>query len=260
MLPNPHPAMRGVWAKMARAQEHYAALVDATDAYLAMPPYRVTEKVSEGLRIIRAEMIAQPPERIALIFGDLVQCCRAALDHMAYAFARSVVSEPSRETAFPILRKRPANFAQHPTVAQVPPPVRNTMEALQPYQDDGGIGADIGGELHVLRELSNADKHRVLLVASGIVAPKYVTHNAPSGSDSGIAFALGDDWQSATITVPVATSTMHGPVDPHFEAQVTILEEDLRLPWRSGIEGIAHHLYNETAMTIGAFRLHWDLL
>lgn len=256
MVPNPPPALAGVWAKMQRAATHRDALKLAAVAYVAIPPYRVGSTTKEGLVTLRAEPTLEPPVELALILGDLVQCLRSALDHLAWAFARTVAPTPSGRTQFPIMDQRPDDFASEPQVRDIPKEVRDILEEMQPYRPDDEIGGMIGRELASLRRLSNRDKHRVLLVAQRVVAIHYVAHNTPEGQGSGIKFRQDPEGQWAEIDHP--SDPRYGPYDARFEAQVTLIEHDL--PWRSGLEGIAHNLYNETAIAIAAFRGHYGLL
>lgn len=256
-MPQHYPApLAGVWAKMRRAAAHHEALVDAVDAYLALPPYTITETVADGRKTIRAEASVPPPEDLALILGDMVQNLRSALDHMAYQFARTVKPNPSRRTQFPIMDQAPDDFGCELQVRHTPAAVRDIMEEMQSYQPEHTVGGMIGRELASLRRLSNRDKHRLLLLAERLVVPKYVASNTPEGQDSGVTFRQDPEGQWAEIIHP--TDPRFGPYDAHFETQVTLIEPDL--PWRSGIEGIARGLYNETATAIGAFRGEWSLL
>ncbi|MGH8542846.1 MAG: hypothetical protein ACREX3_04225 [Gammaproteobacteria bacterium] len=256
MPANPPPGLSGVWAKMARAATHRDALVAAAEAYIALPPFRVHRTITGDLVTLRAEPTIEPPVDLALILGDMVQCLRSALDHLTWAFARTLIPDPSPRTQFPIMDRRPTEFASIPQMRDVPEPVREIMEQMQPYQPEHDIGGSIGRELASLRRLSNRDKHRVLLVAERVVAITYVAHNTPEGQESGIHYRQDPEGQWAEIDHPV--EPRHGPYDARFEAQVTLVEPDL--PWRSGLEGIAQNLYNKTAIAIAAFRGQYDLL
>ena len=257
-MPESHPpALAGVWAKMRRAKAHQLTLTAATEAYVNLPPYRIIETYTDDRKILRAVATLQPPEDLALILGDLVQNLRSALDHLAWAFARTVRDPPSRRTHFPMFDSPPDDFAGERQVRHIPAPVREIMEAMQPYRTDDEVGQMIGRELAVLRELSNRDKHRVLLLAENLVWPKHVFSNTPEGTDSEVRFDIDrENGQWAEISHPL--DRKHGPYTPHFEVEVTIIEPGL--PWRSGLDGIAHALYEETSMAIGAFRSQWPLL
>ena len=90
------PALAGVWAKVRRARAHQAVLTKAAQEYVELPPYRITETYTDERKILRAVATIQPPEDLALVLGDLVQNLRSALDHLAWAFARTVRDgEPS---------------------------------------------------------------------------------------------------------------------------------------------------------------------
>jgi hypothetical protein len=255
-MPEEHPpALAGVWAKMRRAVFHRAALVAAANAYEALPPYEIRETITGDMKTIRAVATIPPPEDLALIIGDMVQNLRAALDYMAWAFALTVRAEPSDMTQFPILKKRPKDFATVPRLIDVPPSVRDIMEAMQPYQDEDAVGGWIGRHLGVLAQLSNSDKHRLLLPTQRVsVIPKYVAHSTPKGEESGLEFRIDPRYQWAEVVHPVHPGRTF---EPHFEAQVTIYHADL--PWRSGLEGISQMLCSQTEMVIGAFRGQWPL-
>jgi len=256
-LPDYYPrALGGVWAKMRRAAVHYDALTDAAEAYLALPPYQITESYTDDRKILRAVASIEPPEELALILGDLVQNLRSALDHLAWSFARTVRDPPSRLTQFPIMRTAPDDFAAVTSVKHIPPAVRDIMEAMQPYRKEDPVGQLIGRQLATLRELSNRDKHQVLLLAQRLVMPKYVVSNAPDGEQPSVNFDADPDGGWAEISHPL--DPRFGPFEAQFGAQVTIVESGL--PWRSGLEGIAKGLWNGTNGAINAFRGQWPLL
>ncbi len=255
-----HPmALDGTWAKMRHAETRLRELIRAADEYVASPPYRVKPFVSasEERWGWRAESTRRPPLELSLMLGDVVHNLRSALDHMTWAFARTVHDQPSRMTQFPIFDEAPVGeFRNHRYVRDVPAEVAGLMEVLQPYSTDDDVGRMIGEELVMLRELSNRDKHRVLLIAQTIVMPGPVFSNTPQGQDSGIRFEAHPDGNWASISLPIEAA--HGPYTPSFDAEVTIVEPGLQ--WRSGLQGIAPHLFNETNIAIGAFRGHWSLL
>lgn len=249
-------ALAGTWAKIGRAREHHGALLKETKGYLATPPYRIVERVDGGRRTVRASAVVPPPIQLALILGDLVQNLRSALDHLAWAFALTQSKSPSCLTQFPIFERRPDEFDGEPQVRHIPESVRRIMEGMQPYSSGDPIGGLIGGQLATLRILSNRDKHRVLLLAESVVLPKLVFTNTPPGENSGVGFAMDSEGTWAEISFPL--NSQFGPYQPHFEAEVTIVEPNL--PWRSGLEGVAHMLRAETESAIAAFRGQWNLL
>jgi hypothetical protein len=256
MPPQPHPALSGVWAKIDRAVAHRAALQQGVQHYLDGSPYRVAGSVNAGVVTLRAEPTVAPPIELALILGDLVQCLRSALDHMAWAFAMTTrPDDPSPRTQFPIMANRPKDFDSEAQVRDLPPSVRYIMEQLQPYQPEHYTGGHIGRELASLRRLSNLDKHRVLLVAERVVAIQFVAHNTPEGTESGIHFRQDPDGRWAEIDHPA--DPRYGPYDARFQAQVTLVEPDL--PWRTGLDGMADNLIRETRVVVAAFRGEWHL-
>lgn len=222
----------------------------------AQPGIRVNAKDANDDSSELVEGARSPSTKSGRRSGRALTPMGLALDHMAWAFARTVHDPPSRRTQFPMFESRPNDIASDWRVRQIPKPMRDIMEAMQPYQTEDQIGQIIGRELAVLRELSNRDKHRVLLLAQSVVLPKLVSSNTPQGGDSGVTFDLDPDAQWAEISHPL--DPRYGPYDPQFEAEVTIIEPDL--PWRSGLDGIARALVEETDMATGAFRGQWPLL
>lgn len=218
---HPHQRLRGVWAKIGRAREHQVALEAAASDYLASRPWREDEHEDDGRRVIRATVTQQPSLRLGVLLGDIVHNARSALDHLVWAFQPPGVEE--RDSQFPILDTPPnGGLRRHRYTAQLPDGFLSMLGDLQPYQPEGTTQGQIGRELRLLRDLSNADKHRVLAVVAGVVLPGHVFHNTPEGTDSGVAFQLSADWQQAEIHLP--SNSPHGPFHYAFDAQVHVAE------------------------------------
>jgi hypothetical protein len=154
--------------KLARAHSHFEELNREIDAFLVTPSYDVTsDEDLEGLwYIARLKVLAEPPDSLSPIAGDLCQNLRAALDHAVYALS---TTKPEG-TAFPIFsnegdyrRSRGRNPSYRDVqLAGVPDTYRTVIDSVQPYNRGNQADWDY---LAVLRWFTNFDKHRVLHAA-----------------------------------------------------------------------------------------------
>jgi hypothetical protein len=71
--------------KVGRAKRHYAELEAALASFFAAAPYKVsTRKNDEGKLVYYLSDVADVPDEISLIIGDVIQNLRSALDQLAY--------------------------------------------------------------------------------------------------------------------------------------------------------------------------------
>src|SRR5579864_265336 len=108
----------------------------------------------------------EPPLlRWSLISADCISNLRAVLDHLVYAVAtcESGIKPPVNEAqlSFPIVKSR-AKFddaVEHGALGDISDPVRALIETFQPYNRSH---THLPPLLQILRDLNNADKHRLL--------------------------------------------------------------------------------------------------
>ncbi|MDQ3690481.1 MAG: hypothetical protein M3406_10685 [Chloroflexota bacterium] len=55
----------------------------------------------DGWERVTARMMFPPPLAIGVTFGDVLHCLDSALDHTAWAFARTVADSPHKRTEWP---------------------------------------------------------------------------------------------------------------------------------------------------------------
>jgi hypothetical protein len=97
----------------------------------------------------------------AVIIGETVQNIRTALDYLVYALVLHTRGrKPRNMTQFPLSATARDFFSKRHQVSELPGELRRRIRKLQPYQSKGVRG----DTLNLLRRLSNADKHRLLLV------------------------------------------------------------------------------------------------
>lgn len=169
--------LRGSLAKIDRAGAHLDTLYNEIRAFHDLPTkaYRFISKVDvETSRYLMRVLIEKPlPVEWSLIVGDFVNNLRAALDHMVWEFVQANGQKPSVRNAFPIFdypvpvdpgdrsRKRWDGM-----VGGISAPALALVESCQPHLGEDGPRSHL---LHALRELSNEDKHRVVLASFGAI-------------------------------------------------------------------------------------------
>lgn len=159
----------GIWAKLARADEHLEALQRAIKTFSDSQPnsYWPELDLQAGLYSIRVTLEKPPPARLAVICGDYVHALRSTLDHLVCGLVR----RPTNRTAFPIFIDPdeflcsvvlPAKRKRLGPLTGIDPmsPLFAFIESAQPYKGGDELASNA---LYILRELSNTDKHRAIL-------------------------------------------------------------------------------------------------
>jgi hypothetical protein len=148
------------WTKFARGKEHLETPALECEGYLRAGPVFTAEvfydpEASTVEPKFRADPM--PPPRIGAIVGDVAHNLRSALDVAAWQLAIANDEDAAREqrhlVTFPLTRGS-EDFRKSRALAFFSEPARLVIELLQPYQ--ASMEA-----LGWLRDLSNADKHRV---------------------------------------------------------------------------------------------------
>src|ERR1035441_1879210 len=162
--------LRSCEAKFRRSKEHADAFRRESKLWMDGNPYGVSTKTNSDCT--RHSLIAHlvgpdaPFEQWTLIVSDCLQNLRASLDHLLYAIA---IHESSKDPPpkhdkimFPIC-DLPDNFVtSNWRIEMLSLGVRTAIEGVQPYNRQYPT---IPPPLTMLRELTNADKHRLLQLA-----------------------------------------------------------------------------------------------
>ena len=173
--PIDHP-LEGPYLKVGRAKEHFDALRREVTAFDGREPYErwleyedYTDEVREYT--VFAVVEEEPPSRLGVIAGDVIQNLRSALDHLVWAYTGPGLR--GTDTGFPIVA-RPRNFEASAAkrIPGVSEAVRALIERSQPYHW-GSARRD--HPLFILKNLSNIDKHRTLLPVALARRNEYVT-------------------------------------------------------------------------------------
>jgi hypothetical protein len=216
MVPSVQFPLTSAWSKLARADEHLQSLHREIRAFLGTNPYAfgISLDMEQSRSVFSTLLVTPPPTRLGPVFGDYIHNLRCALDHLAWRFAQvkysGVIPEDAeRQIQYPIGKDLAAFRSQavmaHLTHAQIA-----FMERFQPKQhrpDD---------LLFLLRELSNADKHRVMHPIAVSVAnqtPEFV-----GNEDAVIREIFYEAGKPLVEEAEFATVTFEqtGP-DPHVE-------------------------------------------
>jgi hypothetical protein len=157
------------WTKLARGKEHLETLARECDGYLCAGPTFAAEVFYDPeAEAVEPEFRADPmpPPRMGAIVGDIAHNLRSALDVAARQLAVANDEDAARErrhlVTFP-LTSSPEAFARSRPLAFFSESARRVIERLQPYQ----VSMEALGWL---RDLSNADKHRVAQLTIAVVA------------------------------------------------------------------------------------------
>lgn len=162
----PH-RLAGVIEKFNRSKEQFDGLLDEMDEFFNQEPqphfsrgYFDTEAWEW---VERFQIREEPPLRFGVILGDCVHNLRSALDHLAcqVTMLEGGTMDDCARTQFPIIDESETKFEamadrQIPLLSKKH---RALVKRAQPYRAGDEAWRH---PLAVLRELSNADKHRLI--------------------------------------------------------------------------------------------------
>jgi hypothetical protein len=154
------PSLDSPRLKIERANEHLRCLDDEFRAFERQEPYELfREAHPDGpFDEIRLKVHADPPTRLGLLVGDVIQNLRAALDHLVWELSLLTTDEPWDKSQFPIFDVDKGK-AVTSSIRDVPSDAQDVIKALQPYNRPDPH-AD---PLWPIYRLSNLDKHRSLV-------------------------------------------------------------------------------------------------
>jgi hypothetical protein len=121
----------------------------------------------------------------AVIIGETIQNIRTALDYLAYALVvHTRGRKPREKTQFPIYRSAGDFFRDRNQISELPGELRRRIRKLQPYQAHSQRNATLA----LIHKLSNADKHRLLLVTEAEIGgpTSYRVFGKPSRDSVGV--------------------------------------------------------------------------
>ena len=181
-------------AKLKRARYHLQTLDDAVLDFSKSDPYEVQVKFNNKQRLYYAVLkrVTPLPPDWCLIIGDAVHNLRSALDTLLYALCcktlgRCPTEDEVREIVFPVVNDiKDWNAECGRRLCFVEKDVRAEILFHQPFfsTDPALTDTPRHSALGLIRDLSNVDKHRHLVLA-GAAATSTSVELVGSGIQSG---------------------------------------------------------------------------
>jgi hypothetical protein len=181
-----HPSLfESVWLKLDRMQLHLDELHREFDAYRDRHPIDWGDPeidTSAKVATYYVHIHEEPKVQWGTILGDCVQNLRSSLDYLIYALSAAPDGGPPPNAdicAFPITRDR-TDFDSKRTqrrIAELDSKAQSLVRWWQPYRRGAAYARH---PLWLLRELSDWDKHRLLLVATTVATSSTVNLSVPA--------------------------------------------------------------------------------
>jgi hypothetical protein len=181
--------LHGAYLKITRASKHLDELKAALSQWFEKGEgYGTTiEEEPDGWQLFRCEIREDIPLGLGVVVGDIAHNLRSALDHLAWELVELDNGNPGKHTGFPIFTNpkqwkakvedpyyRPNKFKRLKSPLKgVRREVYDDIEKLQPYHRQGGF-SPARQRLAELAWLNNADKHRALHVAYGVISDEEI--------------------------------------------------------------------------------------
>jgi len=217
-------------AKVARAQEHVAALDLICTDFLSTQPFATVGKFDPDSRrySIHLKVREAPPLRLSTILGDLLFDLRSALDNAGYELAvlHSQQDPPPDEAGieFPIFIDRPPfEVRTKRRLGALSSEAQACIKRLQPFRDGDAATANV---LWILHELNRRDKNRRLHVVACRLGEKLVfRETVPPGLPLAVhglspPEALDDGTELLTLSVGGTEREVAVVVDIDFDLSI----------------------------------------
>jgi hypothetical protein len=205
-------------AKVDRADELRQSIEREINEYLLAGPFRLRDQMlPDPPRFeVFVDSIDPPPPRLGVLVGDFVHNLRSALDHVVWQLALTRGDEPSTELQFPIVSDRERwPGAVRRRLPDVPDEAVRLIETMQPYHHDDPMTHPLA----VLRDLSNEDKHRVILEAMSV--PVEPTPPTVEGEDVAESMELDMAWGAPYEPGARVLTAYYTPTGPRPRFHIT---------------------------------------
>lgn len=176
-----HP-LNGPRLKIRRAESEIQALRRADESFMKDSEYHIVKaefNPKTGKYVYRVRTSSEPPDpEWGVWIGEIAHNLRSALDSLVYQLALLGTKTPASNTQFPIFlvgkttRKHMPHFEGmelrdgRSMIRQLLPKHQALIERLQPYKRSRGGRKN---PLYWLKEVNNADKHRLIQVVGAKV-------------------------------------------------------------------------------------------
>jgi hypothetical protein len=222
--------LRQARMKLRRSFEHLAELEqEQTEWFRGLPVFEPEWAFDDGWWMLVCPPLPQPPERLALVAGDVIQNARIALEYAASAVIHGYGGTPTHVSGFPMVRKREAwrkEFARK--LPGVPDSWSFVLERYQPFTTDDRWAT--------LVDMSNDDKHRLLLPRTLVITGgtgKVVPHPTVRIVETNSSALYGAELASRAVLLRVRTE----PLGAHPDIVLNELEAKIAVTyWSRGKE------------------------
>lgn len=157
-----------IYAKIDRASEHIRNLNAEINTLIDGDAYRIVSEPEGDARKSSIRVIGtEPPLRLAVVAGEIVHQLRSSLDHLVCQLAIANGKPVKRSHQFPIC-DTPGKFkaaCKRGNIKGLSASARSLIEGRQPYKKGEDIKKNF---LYLLREMDDADKHRLLPVVAAL--------------------------------------------------------------------------------------------
>jgi len=178
-----------VRAKVTRAKQHIQEFLPALEVFRKSNPYRIEVKddTQTGIRVYCVAKVDDVPDELATIAADALQNLREPLDHLAYQLvvASRGGTPPDWHVYYPITASAgnyPANRSGR--MKGVRQEVVDAIDATEPWK--GGRGH----RLWQLNELSNMEKHHLLIAVGSFLSGVEMTAGFPGTPKIGLRLGM----------------------------------------------------------------------
>lgn len=220
-----HPldsAAQAARSRLEHVSKRGQELADSIAAWRGVDPVGFTVAIAEDRLSWEARwQVSDPPVRQwALILGDAVHHLRAMLDNLVHHIAEQegATARQLSTVQFPIAVE-PANWSdQKGRIAMLPERVRAAIESVQPFQRPEAESSS--DSLAILGRLSNADKHRMILV--GLIQPNNFEHSVSVSFEDGAPSDAGPPRTEVFVDVIDGAPAMRHDTSPDRIAEVKL--------------------------------------
>ena len=161
--PTSKRTLEGVRAKIDRARDSLRSLESDIASFCEDERRKLLFEVDQ--RLPNRSLDAAPEALVgySIRVGEIAYNLRSALDHLVWQLVIANNEKPCSRNEFPIFKEE-ATYKDNVVkkLRGVSSFLRELIEAVQPYQKDGGLGS----HLWMLHSICNIDKHRYLNIAN----------------------------------------------------------------------------------------------
>ena len=213
--------------RLQRAREHIQQFAFEAGEFLKTNPYRIvkeryTENAQEYLSL-RFRVSQQPPKRLGIIAGDIINNLRAILDNTICALGEAHNVPSAKSLYFPITHKDRAGYDKLIKgnnnlrgFKRLPASAIDLIENLQPYHTRPDPTSNW---LYVLNRLWNEDKHRAPALMAGTNRSFSINRATLSGPGGFISPSVGAIEDGAEV---LRTAIIPDNPDPEIDVTYTI--------------------------------------